>query len=96
MECFVSGGYFDNVVGGDIVAPGSACVDNTDEETMDVTIETLDAADGNVLFSKTVTGVPLKRNRQTTLTGAIYSNARVNANSFEVNKDWIDPQNISF
>ena len=68
----------------------------TDEETMDVTIETLDAADGNVLFSKTVTGVPLKRNRQTTLTGAIYSNARVNANSFEVNKDWIDPQNISF
>lgn len=67
-----------------------------DEETMDVTIETLDAADGNVLFSKTVTDVPLKRNRQTTLTGAIYSNARVNANSFEVNKDWIDPQNISF
>ena len=68
----------------------------TDEETMDVTIETLDAADGNVVFSKTVTDVPLKRNRQTTLTGAIYSNARVNANSFEVNKDWIDPQNISF
>lgn len=67
-----------------------------DEETMDVTIETLDAADGNVLFSKTVTDVPLKRNRQTTLTGAIYSNARVNANSFEVNKDWIDSQNISF
>ena len=68
----------------------------TDEQTMDVTIETLDAADGNVVFSKTVTDVPLKRNRQTTLTGAIYSNARVNANSFEVNKDWIDPQSISF
>lgn len=68
----------------------------TDEETMDVTIETLDAADGNVVFSKTVTGVPLKRNRQTTLTGAIYSNARVNANSFEVNKEWIDSQSISF
>ena len=68
----------------------------TDEETMDVTIETLDAADGNVLFSKTVTGVPLKRNRQTTLTGAIYSNARVNAGSFEVSDSWISSQSISF
>ena len=68
----------------------------TDEETMDVTIETLDAADGNVLFSKTVTDVPLKRNRQTTLTGAIYSNARVNAGSFEVSDSWISSQSISF
>lgn len=68
----------------------------TDEETMDVTIETLDAADGNVLFSKTVTGVPLKRNRQTTLTGAIYSNARVNASGFEVSDSWISSQSISF
>lgn len=68
----------------------------TDEETMDVTIETLDAADGNVLFSKTVTDVPLKRNRQTTLTGAIYSNARVNASGFEVSDSWISSQSISF
>ena len=67
-----------------------------DEQTMDVTIETLDAADGNVVFSKTVTDVPLKRNRQTTLTGAIYSNARVNAGSFEVSDSWISSQNISF
>jgi hypothetical protein len=68
----------------------------TDEQTMDVTIETLDAADGNVLFSKTVTGVPFKRNRQTTLTGAIYSNARVEANSFEISGDWISPHSINF
>jgi hypothetical protein len=68
----------------------------TDEQTMDVTIETLDAADGNVLFSKTVTGVPLKRNRQTTLTGAIYSNARVEANSFEISGDWISSHSINF
>ena len=68
----------------------------TDEQTMDVTIETLDAADGNVLFSKTVTGVPLKRNRQTVLTGAIYSNARVEANSFEISGDWISSHSINF
>ena len=68
----------------------------TDEQTMDVTIETLDAADGNVLFSKTVTGVPMKRNRQTTLTGAIYSNARVEVNSFEISDGWIDAHNMNF
>ena len=68
----------------------------TDEQTMDVTIETLDAADGNVLFSKTVTGVPMKRNRQTTLTGAIYSNARVEANSFEISDGWIATHNMNF
>lgn len=44
----------------------------TDEQTVDVTIETIDA-DNNVLFSKTVTNVPLKRNRETTLTGAMFT-----------------------
>ena len=43
----------------------------TDEQTMDVTIETLDE-DGAVLFSKTVENVPFKRNRVTQLTGAMY------------------------
>ena len=45
MEGFVSGGYFDKVVGGDIVAPGSACVDNTEEETMEAYPYTIGIAD---------------------------------------------------
>ena len=45
MEGFVSGGYFDNVVGGDIVAPGKACVDNTEEETMEAYPYTIGLAD---------------------------------------------------
>ena len=45
MDGFVSGGYFDNVVGGDIVAPGSACVDNTEEETMEAYPYTIGLAD---------------------------------------------------
>jgi hypothetical protein len=68
----------------------------TDEQTMDVTIETLDAADGNVLFSKTVTDVPFKRNRQTKLTGSIYSNAGVEAGAFEITESWISAHEMSF
>ena len=67
----------------------------TDTQNMDVTIETLDA-DGNVVFSKTITNVPLKRNRQTTLTGAIYSGASVSANSFLINSTWISGETINF
>ena len=68
----------------------------SDVQTMDVTIETLDAADGNVLFSKTITDVPLKRNRMTTLTGAIYSSANVTGSSFLIESDWIDAENVNF
>ena len=69
---------------------------NTDEQTMDVTVETLDAADGNVLFSKTFTGVPFKRNRQTTLQGPIFTDGSANAGSFMVNADWATEHNINF
>lgn len=62
----------------------------TDEQTMDITIETLDAAGGNVIFSKTIKDVALKRNRQTTLNGPIYS-ANTQASSFQLNTAWISP-----
>lgn len=42
-----------------------------DEETMDVTIETLDE-DGSVIHSRTATGVPFKPNRVTVLRGPLY------------------------
>lgn len=67
----------------------------TDEQTMDITVQTLDA-DGNVLFSKVVKDVPLKRNRQTTLTGVMYSPADVSAGSFTVNTDWLPSNTVEF
>ena len=71
---------------------GSALFLITDEQNVDVTIETLDN-DDNVLFSKTVNNVPLKRNRVTTLTGAMYSvTGTANAGSFQLNTDWITPE----
>ena len=66
----------------------------TDEQTMDVTIETLDA-DGNTIYTKTVENVPFKRNRITKLTGAIYS-ASASASSFQVNNDWLTDYNDTF
>ena len=62
----------------------------SDEQTMDVTIETLDA-DGNPIFSKTVENVPLQRNRKTKLTGAMYG-ASATAGSFQVNTTWLDEE----
>ena len=66
----------------------------TDEQTVDVTIETLDA-DGAVLFSKTVNDVPLKRNRITSLTGAMFS-ADATAGSFTLNSDWLPDNSMDF
>lgn len=66
----------------------------TDEQTMDVTIETLDA-DNNVLFSKTVQDVPFKRNRITKLSGTLYTNSSVSG-SFQLNTTWIDTHNVNF
>ncbi len=66
----------------------------TDEQTMDVTIETLDAQ-GNTLFSKTVNNVPFKRNRVTKLTGAMYTNSGVDG-GFQISTDWLTEYNGQF
>ncbi|MBO4611624.1 MAG: hypothetical protein J5671_00455 [Bacteroidaceae bacterium] len=66
----------------------------TDEQDIDVTIETLDA-DGNTLFSKTIEDVPFKRNRVTKLTGAMYTNDAL-AGAFQVNTAWLTEENVAF
>jgi hypothetical protein len=65
-----------------------------DEQTMDVTIETLDA-DDNVLFSETVNDVPFQRNRRTILTGKLFSDG-ISAGSFQIEQGWISPHNMGF
>ena len=66
----------------------------TDEETMTITIEALDA-DNHVLFTKSVPGVPLKRNRKTTLTGAIFT-ASASSAAFQVETAWIEGNTVNF
>lgn len=66
----------------------------SDEQTMNVTIETLDA-DGNTISTKTVTNVPFKRNRRTKLSGPLYS-ANASASSFQLNTEWIAGVEVAF
>lgn len=68
----------------------------TDEQTMDVTIETLDA-DGNTIYSTVVENVPFKRNRKTKLTGSVYpTEASARAGSFQVDTEWLTDYNGTF
>ena len=66
----------------------------SDEQTMNVTIETL-GADGNTIYTKTVENVPFKRNRVTKLTGAIYG-ASAAASGFQVNTEWLSEYSDTF
>ena len=64
-----------------------------DEQTMTVTIDVLDAS-GNSISHKVVANVPFKRNRQTVLTGSLYS-AGVSGD-FTVETSWLDDYNMDF
>ena len=66
----------------------------TDEQTMNVTIETLNA-NGDVLRSTTVNNVPFKRNRTTVLTGPMYNDVHA-AGTFLIDADWVADENIAF
>ena len=80
-------------------AVGTSSISNTnfflatDEQTMNVTIETLDN-DGNALFTKTVENVPFKRNRITKLTGSLYTAGLTTA--FLIEPTWVSEHNVAF
>lgn len=63
----------------------------TDQQTMTLTLDALDA-DGNSVSHKVVPNVPFQRNKLTRLTGALYS-ADVTGN-FTVNTAWISDTNF--
>ena len=66
----------------------------TDEETMNITIEALDAND-NVLITNTINDVPFKCNRKTILSGAVYT-ANTSGAGFTLNTGWLPDHNVSF
>ena len=66
----------------------------SDEQTMTITLEALDA-DENVLSTKVIPNVPLKRNRVTTLSGQIFT-AGTSAASFKVETDWLEGNTVNF
>ena len=65
----------------------------SDEQSMTVTIDVLDA-DGNSISHKVVENVPFKRNRMTVLTGSLYSAG--STGSFQVDTDWLPEAEVTF
>ena len=65
----------------------------TDEQTVNVTIDVLDAG-GNSISHKEVSGVPFKRNRMTVLTGSLYSSG--GNGSFQVETEWLTDAEVNF
>ena len=65
----------------------------SDEQSMTVTIDVLDA-DGNSISHKEVNDVPFKRNRMTVLTGSLYSAG--STGSFQVDTDWLPEAEVTF
>ena len=66
----------------------------TDEQNINVTIETLNES-GDVVYIKTITNVPMKRNRFTLLKGPVFS-SNVSAGSFQINAEWLERKDVSF
>ena len=62
----------------------------TDEESMNITIEVLDA-DENVIGTKVVNNVPFKRNR----TGAVFT-AGTSGAGFKLETDWLEDAIVNF
>ena len=75
------------------VVPFVACADDA-EEKMTITIEALDA-DDNVLATKVVDDVPFKRNRQTTLTGKIFT-ADPSGAGLKLETSWLPGNTVEF
>ena len=65
----------------------------SDEQEMDVTVQTLDS-NGDVLFEETVEDVPFKRNQQTKMTGAIYHTS-TSAGPFQLNDTYLPDVTIN-
>lgn len=66
----------------------------TDEQTMTITLEVLDSQD-QVLITKVIPNVPLKRNRKTTLRGPLFTPAASTA-SFLLETSWLEGTTVNF
>ena len=64
---------------------------NSDPQTMNITVETI-KSNGTVYSTRTVTDVPLQRNKVTVLRGPMYSNA--SGASFTVSTSWVGDTNF--
>ena len=67
----------------------------TDQQTMDITLEVLDGSN-NVLCTKVVPNVPLRRNRITVLEGQLFTPSSPSTASFTIETQWLDDYTVTF
>jgi len=67
----------------------------TDEQTVNITIDVLDTNE-DVMFTKYVANVPLKRNRQTVLSGPLFTSTAITSSAFQVETDWLPNNTVNF
>ena len=67
----------------------------TDEQKMNITIDVLDANE-DVMFTKYVANVPLKPNRQTVLSGPLFTSTAITSSAFQVETDWLPDNTVNF
>ena len=79
---------------GKTIGVGAYAFIASDELTTDITLDVLDT-NNQVLFRKSIPNVPLKRNRQTTLSGALFSPSATTA-SFTLETDWIPAITVTY
>lgn len=68
---------------------------STDEQSMDITLEVLDASD-NVLCTKSISDVPFKRNRATKLEGQLFTPSSASSATFSFETDWLQDLTVTF
>lgn len=78
---------------GDVTGSISYIFLNADEQTVNMEIDVLDE-DGVSVAHREVTGVPLKRNRLTTLRGSLYEAGM--GTDFDLDQDWITSIEVPF
>ena len=74
---------------------GNCAFLSSDEQTMNITLEVLDG-DGNVLISKHIQNVPLKRNRVTVLKGPLFTPSSASSASFTLETGWLTQEVIEY
>ena len=74
---------------------GSFVFLTTDEQKVNITIDVLDANE-DVMFTKYVANVPLKRNRQTVLSGPLFTSTAITSSAFQVETDWLPNNTVNF
>lgn len=80
---------------GQTIDVGSFVFLTTDEQKVNITIEVLDANE-DVMFTKYVTNVPLKRNRQTILSGPIFTETAITSSAFKLETAWLADNTVNF